>query len=135
MAALATDRNTEKRYLTREVVLKLKAGAKVFKGGMVAVEGASGWAVAAGDTAGHQVVGVAKATVDNTGGANGAKSVIVEKGAFKVGNGTTAVAQAHIGDNVHVEDDQTVRSAGSTNSIVAGVVDQIDSDGVWIFIA
>lgn len=134
MTALAKDKNVGRRRTEEIIVLKVKAATKIYQGAMVAVEGASGWAVPAGDTAAHQVMGFALDSADNSTGANGDKTLRVQKGTFKVNNGTTAVVQATIGDNVFVEDDQTVRSAGATNSIVAGVAVEIDPDdaGIWI---
>jgi hypothetical protein len=60
--------------------------------------------------------------VDNTGGADGARSIVVRCGVFamknKVGDEVTA---ALIGAPCYVEDDETVR-ATSTDSVVAGIV-------------
>lgn len=132
MAALTADRNTAAKTLGRRISLKVKAATKIFAGSIVAVEAATGWAVPAGDTVGHQVVGRAESQVDNSTGANGDKEVVVHKGVFKWNNGAAPVVQATIGDTVMVQDDNAVRIT-STNSIPAGVADSIDVDGgVWV---
>lgn len=132
MAALTADRNTAAKTTGRRIALKVKAATKIFAGSLVAVEAATGFAVPAGDTVGHQVMGRACGQADNSAGANGAIEVLVEKGVFKWVNGAAPAVQATIGDDIMVQDDQTVRIT-STNSIVAGKCDSIDPDGgVWV---
>lgn len=133
MAALTVDRNTAAKTLGRRISLKVKAATKIFAGSLVAVEAATGFAVPAADTVGHQVIGRAEEQVDNTAGASGDKEVRAHKGVFKWGNNAGApVVQATIGDSVMVGDDNSVRIT-STNSIPAGIVDSIDPDGgIWV---
>lgn len=132
MAALTADRNTAAKTLGRRINLLVKAATKIYAGALVAVEAATGYAVPAGDTVGHQVVGRAESQADNTAGGNGAISVNVHKGVFKWVNGAAPAVQATISDTVMVQDDQSVRIT-STNSIPAGVLDSIDADGgVWV---
>jgi hypothetical protein len=129
MAALTKDRNTVSAWKGRRISLKVKANAVIYKGAMVAVD-ATGFAVPAADTAGLKVMGVAQDSVNNTGGADGAVSVDVDKGVFLVNNnGTNAVVQATVGSDCQVADDNTVRASGAANNIVAGVVDFIDATG------
>lgn len=118
------------------VPLKVAASTTIEAGKMVAVNSA-GYAVEASDAAGIIVMGIADETVDNSAGANGAKTVKVRrKKSFKLDNsGTAAVTQASVGSNVYVEDDETVAIAsGPTNDIVAGVCMGVDTDGVWVAI-
>jgi len=137
MAALTKDRNTRSAWKGRALSLKVKAATTIYKGALVAVEAATGYAVPAGDTAGHIVVGVCQGIADNAAGANGAIEVEVHTGVFAVNNnGTNPAVQASVGDDAHVTDDNTIRISGSTNSIVAGKIQGIDADGqVLIFIA
>lgn len=136
MAALTTDRNTTRRVILRSIELKVKAATTIYQGSIVAVD-ATGYAVPASDAANLKVVGIAKAKADNSAGADGAVSVVAEKGTFKLANnGVNPVVQATIGAAPQVADDQTVRASGATNAITVGVVDEIDPDGgIWVWIA
>lgn len=134
MAALGAARDTQRDGWDAKPPLrtcKMAANGVVHKGGMVALN-SSGYAGAATPTS-TVVVGVAEQSVDNTGGANGAKSVTVRRGRFKFANqGTDLVTQADIATAAcYVQDDQTVRHT-ATNSIVAGVPVAVESDGVWV---
>jgi hypothetical protein len=98
----------------------LAAAAKIYKGTLVAIN-ASGYAVAAADTANYKLAGVAYETVDNTAGANGDKSLRVEKsGEFEM-NGS-GLAQGDLGKEVYVTDDSTVQTAANTNGMKAGAI-------------
>lgn len=132
MAALTADRNSPAKFIQRKVRLKM-AAVKIFAGGMVC-RNASGFAVAAADTATFKtVVGRAAETVDNVGGAAGDKEIEVEAGVFRMnGSGLT---QANEGDALTVVDDNTVGlAAATTNDIPAGTLDEFDgtSDGCWV---
>ena len=130
--ALTADRETQHRdgvNLTFDVA----ASTKIYGGSLVSIN-AAGTAIPAADTASTKVVGVSDEYVDNSAGAAADLIVNVRRGrAFKLKNSATnAVAAAHLFTDVYVEDDETVASAGGTNSIVAGKCIGIDSDGVWI---
>ena len=138
--ALTAERNTVSRSLGILLALLVGATRKIYGGALVAV-GADGYARPASDTAGLVVMGrmggqktpPIGSTVDNTNGADGALTAEVQQGVFKWKNSAGhAVAQAHVGHVCYVEDDQTVASA-SNNSIVAGIVTEIDADGgIWV---
>lgn len=131
MAAATQSRNTQRRE-TRLIPLPVKAATKIFLGTMVARD-ASGWAVPAADAANLKVVGLAKADVDNSAGANGDLSIEVEVTTARMNNsGTNALTKADVTAVCYVEDDQTVSAAGGTNSIKAGSVVEVDADGVWV---
>lgn len=129
------ERNTS--YKDRELLsLNLAAAAKVEGGKMVAVN-ATGYAIEGADTANIIIMGVADQTIDNTAGADGAKSVRVRRGkAFLLKNSATnPVTQASVGADVYVEDDETVAvAAGPTNDIVAGQCLGVESAGVCVAI-
>lgn len=134
MTALAADRNTA--HQDGELIQMGVAAVKVYAGGMAA-KNASGYATPAADAANLVVMGMFEAQVDNAAGAAGALNVnIRRRRAFWFANsGTNAVTIAHIGGNVYVENDQTVASAGGTNSIVAGKCLAVDSaKGVLVYI-
>lgn len=120
MAALTKDRNTPWRD-GKFLVLTPKAGVKIYAGSIVAIDG-NGDALPASDTAGLKAIGRA----DNY---SEGQPVTVRKGVFGFeNNGITA---ADIGGICHVVDDQTVGKT-TTNSIKAGTIFDVDTDGVWV---
>lgn len=133
MAALTKDRNTQIKTRARSISLKVAATTKIYAGALVSVN-ATGYAIPSADTAGTRVIGRAEELADNTAGADGAKTIRVNKGVHHWNNagGGPAVDQDDIGKNAMVTDDNTVGES-STNSIVAGVIDEIDADGgIWV---
>lgn len=83
----------------------------------------------AADTAGLKVVGRCPLGIDNAD--DGLKSE-VEQGIFHYANSATyPIPRSAIGQVAYVEDDQTV-AAWSTNLVPAGLVYDVDADGVWI---
>ena len=118
MAALTTDRVTQKQ-LADEISFKM-AAVKIFAGALVAIN-AAGFLAPAADAASFKVVGIAKETVDNSGGAAGDLSCRVETrliGRFAA----SSITQAMVGTKMYVVDDQTFDDAVGTNSIIAGVL-------------
>lgn len=133
MVALSAPRNTP-RSTGGVRSIPLTANAKVFAGGMVAIA-ASTFGVAAAATAANVTVGRAEETVDNTGGANGAKSVKVRRGIFRYANSAAGdlVTRATIGKPVYVVDDQTVAATDNTGARPkAGTCFDVDAQGVWV---
>lgn len=133
MAALTQDRKHLARWVGRTIVNGVAATTVIYAGSLVA-KNAAGYLVPAADTAGLVVVGLALESVDNSAGANGAKTCQVQVGVFKFKNGGTAnVDQATVHGLCYAADDQTVGKT-TTNSIKAGVVEALDSDGVWVYV-
>ncbi|WP_137971872.1 hypothetical protein [Pseudomonas sp. F(2018)] len=131
MTALVRDRNTAQQIATI-LSVALAANAKVFAGGLTVVN-ASGWGVPGGTATNLTYVGRAEETVDNTGGANGAKSVPVRRlQAFKwVNDGS--INQAHLMKTAYIVDDQTVAATDGTGTrSPAGRIVGIEADGVWV---
>lgn len=139
MAALTGPRNTNKKFVRDLQNYPVAAGAVIHAGGMIAVN-ATGFLVMASNAAGLQktkAMGVAFDSVDNTGGANGDVSVRVwTEGVFAFENsGANPVVQATVGDDVNVEDDQTVSILGTLLN-TAGQVREIQADGqILVFIS
>ncbi len=125
MAALSAARNTRRRGAPGHITT-ITAGGTIYQGGLVCRNG-SGVALAASDTSGLKVIGVAQH--DAVSG----DSVTVEHGVFALANGGSYTA-ANIGDKVYVVDDQTVGTAAAqTNDIPAGVIRDYDATyGVWV---
>jgi len=129
MTALAADRITEKK-LPGLKSYPVKDGAKIYAGGLVAVQ-SDGHAIPAADTAALRVVGVATHTIDNTSGADGDKWVDCETGIFKFA--ASSITQAMIGQMMYVVDDQTFDDAVGTNGVKAGkLMEFISTTLGWI---
>lgn len=132
MTALARDRIAPERA-GLDFVCQVAANAKIYAGALV-VLGATGYAAPGSTAAGLKAAGVAQENVDNTGGADGAKTVKVRAGLFKFVNDGTITA-AHVGRFVHIVDDQTLSlTDNSAARSPAGVLWAVDPDGVWVFV-
>lgn len=138
MTALAQDRNTQRKYVERYVAddALVAATTTVYNGSLTAAN-ANGELRPAADVAAITVLGVAQGKFVNTTGAAAKVTprARVAAGVFKFATtGGNAITAADIGKNCFVLDDQTVvRTAGTTNAIVAGVVESIDPDGgIWV---
>lgn len=113
------------------LVVPVKANAKLYGGGMAAAD-ANGFAVPGAKAAALTYLGRVESAVDNTGGADGAVTVLVKRSVFKFENdATNPVTAAHIKKDCYFIDDQTVTSL-STGSSKAGVVLGIDNGQVIV---
>lgn len=132
MTALTEARETKfKSGIVQTQHYLVAADAVIFAGGMVCLD-ATGYAIPAADTAGiSRVVGIADADVDNTGGNDGDLTITCKKGVAKLVNNDNVQAEVEIPDQALVEDDQTVGTS-TVNSIVAGTVVELNSDGIWV---
>jgi hypothetical protein len=110
------------------------ADAVIFAGALVAIT-AAGFAKPGAVATTLKAVGRAEEHVDNTGGADGDVTVRVRKGVFRFANSAAAdaITAADVGANCYIVDDETVAKTSGTNTrSVAGVIDQVDADGVWV---
>jgi hypothetical protein len=113
------------------IAYPVKANAKIWKGALVCVDN-TGFLVPASDTANLRFVGVAFESVDNTGGANGAKRCrVVKRGSF-VYNRVGSYTQADIGATVRATSDNEVAKTSTNNIIVGTVVELVDGNRVRI---
>lgn len=129
--ALGANRNTAER--TGEYVSMTVASGSVIYAGAMVCENGSTYAVPAVDSSGYVVIGCAVEKADNTTAYySSTKTVKVKRGTFRWANGGS-FTDANIGDFAYVSDDQTVTTAASaTQDVVAGVIIDVDSDGVWV---
>lgn len=115
------------------LVIALAAGSVIHGGGIVVVDG--GYADKATTKTGLKFAGIAEEAVDNSAGANGAKTVEVrrERSFFAKNSVGDAIAQADLFNQCYLEDDETVAktNGGNTRSL-AGRIMQVDSNGVWV---
>lgn len=133
MSALTADRNTPMK--DGELIGVPVAASAVIHAGALVVANATGYAAPGSTATTLTYLGRAESAVDNTGGADGAKTVTVRrKKAFKFANsGADAVTQAELGKTCYVVDDQTVAKTNGTNTrSAAGTVVGVESDGVWV---
>lgn len=111
------------------------ASAVIYKGALVAINTA-GDLVPATASATLRVVGVARDTADNTGGAAGAIRCEVKTGIFRFNNSTAgeAVTEAlALSHPVYAVDDETVSLTDNAGvRPIAGICTSVDSSGVWV---
>ena len=131
--ALTADRHTP--YKDGELIsVPVAAGAVIHAGGLV-VANATGFAAPGSTATTLTYLGRAEESADNSAGADGAVSVLVRRNkAFQWNNsGTDPVTQASLGKVCYVVDDETVAATSGTNTrSAAGIVIDLDADGVWV---
>lgn len=125
------------KHVDRDVAYDaLLAAATTIEHAVLVATNANGELVNAADTAGLTVVGRAPQKMANAGGAAAKINppARAEAGVFKFGTtGGNAITAADVGKSCFVLDASTVvRQAGTVNAIVAGVVDRVEADGVWV---
>lgn len=130
----ATETRLPVRREGRYIPVDVAASTKLFKGTMVAHD-SSGNAVKASADATLVVLGMAREEADNSSGSAGDIVVEVEFGVFRFENssGGDAIAADDIGAVCYAADDQTVALTSNSGARpVAGVIFDVDSDGVWV---
>ncbi len=130
MAALTKDRNTTYREGI-ELDVPVKGNTRIFAGSLVAVD-ATGYAVPAGNTAGHRFMGVALEQVDNRSGADGAATVRLRTcGVFEFE--AVSISRANLGAEMYVVDDQTFDDADPGQGVKCGrLVKFVSATKGWI---
>lgn len=133
MVALAAGRNTPE--MEGDIwTLQMAASMLIYAGALTAVS-ATGFATKGAVATTLKAFGRAEETVDNTGGAAGAKSIRVKTGLFRWANSSAGdlITIADIGNDCFILDDQTVAKTNGTNTRSrAGKVVFVDADGVYV---
>lgn len=135
--ALTAPRNTIQmgdQPIARRVHLPVAAAVRIFAGALVCSD-ANGYATPGAAATTLRGVGRARSTVDNSTGLAGALSVEVEQGIFKFANSADAdeVTIAQRGAVCFIVDDATVaKTDGSSTRSPAGLVVDVETDGVWV---
>jgi len=126
MTAL-TDDFEAKRQDGEIIVFPVKASTTIYKGALVAIDTATGYAVPASDAAGQIFVGVAVEKADNSAGSDGDKEVrVFRTGTFQFN--CSGADQTWVGKKVYAVDDNTVAlAAGTANTVLVGVVVSYES--------
>lgn len=132
MTALAKDRNTPSR--PGKLSNFPLAVAKVFAGS-IGVLNSSGYLTKGSTATGLKCVGRIAEQVDNSAGSAGDLRADVEPGIFRWANSSAgdAIALADVGNVCYIVDDQTVaKTSGSGTRSPAGIIEDVDADGVWV---
>ena len=132
MAALNAARGTVKRSGdTRS--FGLSADAVVHQGGLAVLNG--GFAEPMSVATGLVAVGMFLASANNTDGSDGDVLVEVEAGIFRFNNsaGADEITAADIGSACYGVDDQTVAKTDDESArSAAGIIFDVDAQGVWV---
>ena len=108
----------------------VKNDAILYVGEMISQD-ATPEALAAADSASITILGVGTKEIDNS--ADGETVNDISTAIHLMNNSTTALAKTDIGGFAYVEDADTVTTlAGATNNIIAGVVVEVTSAGVFV---
>ena len=136
MSATTTERSTRKQVEGTIYGVRVKGSTKVLKGTIGVLQ--AGYAKGGVTGTGLIAVGRIRKTVDNTSGSDGTLSCEIEEGTFRWENsaGGDAIAIDDIGKDCFIVDNQTVAlTDGSGTRSRAGVIDGVDSSGVWVQMA
>lgn len=130
MAALTANRNTPEILCHSQKfrrIRNVKNGCTLYVGAIAAVEAETGLALGAQDAPGLIVLGRAEGFATDG-------RIIIKSGMFKYDNGSDEekLDDSAINHVVYIVDDHTVGKTGGTNRIPAGVLREIDSDGMLI---
>jgi hypothetical protein len=114
--------------------LEMAAAMLIYAGALVAVS-ATGYATKGAVATTLKQFGRAEETVDNSGGAAGAKKINVATGIFVWANSSAGdlITIAEIGTDCFIVDDQTVaKTNGTATRSRAGKVVFVDATGVYV---
>lgn len=128
--ALTAPRNTPERQGDVSDY-PIKAATTVHQGGLVVLD--AGYAAPGRVATG--LIAVGRAEESATAVAAGDARARVRRGTFKFKNSTSGdlIAQADVGADCYVVDDETVaKTNGSNTRSRAGKIEAVDADGVWV---
>lgn len=129
--ALTKDKQVKMRVLAI-VAHPVAASTIIYKGALTVLD-AQANAVPATKAEGLVPLGICRTGVDNSGGAAGERLVEVrtDEAAKLRNDAANPVTRAHIGQPCYILDDETVTALAEGTS-VAGRVEDLDDNGVWI---
>lgn len=133
MTALTRDRNTPR--LTGDLRSGALAAAALIYAGALVMRDAAGNLVQGKTATGLVGVGRAEARANNSSGSAGDVTLTYRPGIYRFANSasTDAITQAEIGSLCYAVDDQTVaKTDGSSARSAAGLVEDVDAEGVWV---
>ena len=131
---LTADRNTP-TWLGDRRSGPVGASTRIFAGALI-MRNAAGFLIRGAVATGSTGVGIAEEPADNTSGANGAINVTYRTGIvarFRNSTGADLIAQADVGAIAWIaDDDQVAKTNGTTTRSRAGIIEAVDSQGVWV---
>lgn len=130
MAALTKDRPTKRRAQGSHSD-PVAGGANIYSGALVVLN-ATHFAAPATAATGLRVRGVAVHASNNSTGTDGDGVIQTHTGTHFFHNAGD-INRSHIGSNAYIKDDQTV-TASNTGSSVVGRIEDVETNGVWVFI-
>ncbi|MDI1278066.1 hypothetical protein [Methylobacter sp.] len=132
MTALTASRNTLER--AGEVRgYPVKASTACYMGGLAVLN--AGYAAPGTTATGLIAIGLFEEDADNSAGAAGAITVRVKQGVFLFNNSAAgdAIAQADVGADCYIVDDNTVAKTTATGTRSrAGIIAAVETAGVWV---
>ena len=132
--ALTQDRDTKEKTGV-SYTMGVSAGKLMYAGGIACINGSGTGFLTPGATAlGLLALGRTLGQADNTLGSDGALNATVERGVFRYANsaGGDAIAETNIGEICFIVDDGAVAlTNGNGTRSQAGVVFDVDTQGVW----
>lgn len=129
--ALSADYDA-KGTVGEQIRVPVAANAVIYKGALCCYK-ADGYVIQGADTANYLFAGVAEEQVNNTGGADGAKTVLLAiKGRFE--HARSGAALTDNGDPCYVVDDATLGLTGDTsNTVLVGKFRRFDRAGYMVW--
>ena len=129
MTQLAKNIEARERQLGFRV-FPIKDGEIMYAGGIGAVNTSTGEAEMASDSANLVIGGRVESYVDNS---NDGLKVKMKVGCFRWNNSEAhPCTAASLNKVVYIEDDNTIANDPGNNAVVAGVLVEIDDNGVWV---
>lgn len=130
MSALTAARDTKARECQpmARTAYPVKGSTTIYAGSLVVIS--AGYLIPGATATGKIAAGRACATIVNAG-SDGAVNLEVDEGVFKWGNGES-IAVADIGKACYVSTDAGDVFLTSSGKSIAGVIEGVDSDGVWV---
>lgn len=132
MTALAQDRNTAN--ISGDLRVAGAAAVLIYAGAML-MRNSSGYVTKGATATGLVGVGRAEERIDNSGGSAGDLNVRYRPGVYRFANSTSTdlIGITEIGLPCYAVDDQTVaKTDGSATRSIAGFVEGVDPEGVWV---
>jgi hypothetical protein len=131
---LTADRNTQ-TWLGDRRSGPVGASSRIF-GGALIMRNAAGFLIRGAVATGSTGVGIAEEAADNTSGANGAINVVYRTGItarFRNSLSADLIVQADVGAIAWIaDDDQVAKTNGTNTRSRAGIIEAVDSQGVWV---
>jgi hypothetical protein len=133
--AATQDRDSRIKASARRRSDGIKAAAVVLYKGTMAVRNASDYATPATVALGRPALGIVTEKVDNSGGSAGDKKVELETGVHLMKNHATQtlVDPDHVKTLCYIYDDETVGKLSASAGGIAGIVEAITDDGVYVY--